>query len=155
MRSADGRFTLGFNGEIYNYKELRHELRAQGQEFRTESDSEVLLNVFAHELQSAEKFRIDADDVFRAIARVHERCSGGYAAVAMITGVGIVAFRDPYGIRPIVFGRRETSGGMEYAVASESVAIDALGFELVRDLSPGEVIFIDKKGTYLSIKMKA
>jgi len=142
---------LAHNGNLTNSEQLKRELfEDDRRHINTESDSEVLLNVFAHELQSAEKFRIDADDVFRAIARVHERCSGGYAAVAMITGVGIVAFRDPYGIRPIVFGRRETSGGMEYAVASESVAIDALGFELVRDLSPGEVIFIDKKGTFFT-----
>ena len=139
--------TLAHNGNLTNSEQLKRELFEDDlRHINTESDSEVLLNVFAHELQSFGKFRIDASDIFRAIARVHERCSGGYAAVAMITGVGIVAFRDPYGIRPIVFGARETSDGTEYAVASESVAIDALGFELIRDLAPGEVVFISKEG---------
>ena len=142
---------LAHNGNLTNSEQLKRELfEDDRRHINTESDSEVLLNVFAHELQNSEKFRINADDVFRAIARVHERCSGGYAAVAMITGVGIVAFRDPHGIRPIVFGRREINGRTEYAVASESVAIDALGFELVRDLAPGEVIFIDKEGSFFT-----
>ena len=139
--------TLAHNGNLTNSEQLKRELFEDDlRHINTESDSEVLLNVFAHELQSFGKFRIDASDIFRAIARVHERCSGGYAAVAMITGVGIVAFRDPYGIRPIVFGGRETADGTEYVVASESVAIDALGFELIRDLAPGEVVFISKDG---------
>ena len=131
--------TLAHNGNLTNAEKLKRELFEDDlRHINTQSDSEVLLNVFAHELQSFGKFRIDASDIFRAIARLHERCSGGYAAVVMITGVGIVAFRDPYGIRPIVFGERETAGGTEYAVASESVAIDALGFNLTRDLAPGE-----------------
>jgi amidophosphoribosyltransferase len=106
----------------------------------------VLLNVFAHELQSTGKFRIDANDIFDAVEKVHERCSGGYAAISMITGVGIIGFRDPHGIRPIVFGKRETDLGTEYMIASESVAIDVLGFELIRDIAPGEVVFISKEG---------
>ena len=139
--------TLAHNGNLTNAEKLKRELFEDDlRHINTQSDSEVLLNVFAHELQSFGKFRIDASDIFRAIARLHERCSGGYAAVVMITGVGIVAFRDPYGIRPIVFGERETAGGTEYAVASESVAIDALGFNLTRDLAPGEVLFISKEG---------
>jgi len=145
--------TLAHNGNLTNSGQLKQELFEDDlRHINTESDSEVLLNVFAHELQSFGKFRIGPGDIFRAIGRVHERCSGGYSAVAMITGVGIVAFRDPYGIRPIVFGKRETAEGTDYIVASESVAIDALDFELIRDLSPGEVIFISKEGevdTYL------
>ena len=145
--------TLAHNGNLTNSDQLKQELFEDDlRHINTESDSEVLLNVFAHELQSFGKFRIGSDDIFRAMERVHERCSGGYSAVAMIAGVGIVAFRDPYGIRPIVFGKRETAEGTDYIVASESVAIDALDFELIRDLSPGEVIFISKEGevdTYL------
>jgi amidophosphoribosyltransferase len=139
--------TLAHNGNLTNSAKLRQELyEDELRHINTESDSEVLLNVFAHELQRRGKLRIDAEDVFAAVARVHERCTGAYAVVALITGVGIVAFRDPYGIRPIVYGHRETPDGMEYAVASESVAIDALGFELVDDIAPGEAVFISKQG---------
>lgn len=139
--------TLAHNGNLTNSERLKQELfEDELRHINTESDSEVLLNVFAHELQRLGKLRIDAEDIFAAVARVHERCRGAYAVVAMITGVGIVAFRDPYGIRPIVFGRRETAEGDEYMVASESVAVDALGFELMRDIAPGEVIFISKHG---------
>jgi amidophosphoribosyltransferase len=112
----------------------------------TDSDSEVLLNVFAHELQRLGKLRIDSNDIFHAIENVHQRCSGGYAAVCMITGVGIIGFRDPHGIRPIVYGKRETDLGTEYMIASESVAIDVLGFELIGDIAPGEAVFISKEG---------
>ncbi len=139
--------TLAHNGNLTNSEQLKQELFEDDlRHINTESDSEVLLNVIAHELQAFGKFRIDAADIFRAVARVHRRCSGGYAAVAMITGVGIIGFRDPYGIRPIVFGKRDTPEGTEYAIASESVALDALGFELIRDIAPGEVVFISKAG---------
>ncbi|MEX2479786.1 MAG: amidophosphoribosyltransferase [Gammaproteobacteria bacterium] len=139
--------TLAHNGNLTNSNRLKQELfEDELRHINTESDSEVLLNVFAHELQRRGKLRIDAEDIFSAVARLHERCAGAYAVVAMITGVGIVAFRDPFGIRPIVFGRRRTAEGDEYMVASESVAIDALGFELIRDLAPGEVVFISKHG---------
>ena len=139
--------TLAHNGNLTNSDQLKRELFEDDlRHINTESDSEVLLNVFAHELHGMGKFRIDASDVFRAVTRVHQRCSGGYAAVAMITGVGILAFRDPYGIRPLVFGQRDTDAGVEYVVASESVAIDTLGFQLVRDVAPGEVVFISKEG---------
>jgi amidophosphoribosyltransferase len=109
----------------------------------TDSDSEILLNVFAHELLKLGKLRLEPDDLFHAVSQVHRRCHGGYAAVAMIVGYGVIAFRDPLGIRPVCFGRRESGGGLEYMLASESVALDALGFELVRDLAPGEAVFID------------
>lgn len=139
--------TLAHNGNLTNSERLKQELFEDDlRHINTDSDSEILLNVFAHELQNLGKFRIDAGDIFRSVARVHQRCRGGYAAVAMISGVGIVAFRDPYGIRPIVFGERETDAGSEYVLASESVAIDTLGFKLVRDLAPGEVVFVSKEG---------
>ena len=139
--------TLAHNGNLTNAERLKQELfEDELRHINTESDSEVLLNVFAHELQKLGKLRIDAEDVFAAVARLHERCAGAYAVVAMITGVGIVAFRDPYGIRPLVFGRRDTAAGDEYMVASESVAIDALGFDLIRDVAPGEAVFISKHG---------
>jgi amidophosphoribosyltransferase len=102
--------------------------------------------VFAHELQAHNHSSLTPAAIFDAVTRVHERCRGGYAVVAMIMEHGIVAFRDPHGIRPIVLGRREVDGGVEHMVASESVALDALGFELVRDILPGEAIFIEKDG---------
>lgn len=139
--------TLGHNGNLTNSEQLKQELFEDDlRHINTDSDSEVLLNVFAHELQRMGKFRIDANDIFRAVERVHERCRGGYAAVSMITGVGIIGFRDPHGIRPIVYGKRETDLGTEYMIASESVAIDVLGFELIGDIAPGEVVFISKEG---------
>lgn len=139
--------TLAHNGNLTNSEQLKRELFEDDlRHINTDSDSEVLLNVFAHELQRIGKIRIDADDIFAAIQRVHERCRGGYAAVAMITGVGIIGLRDPHGIRPIVYGKRETPEGTEYMIASESVAIDVLGFELLGDIAPGEVVFISKSG---------
>jgi amidophosphoribosyltransferase len=138
---------LGHNGNLTNSEQLKRELFQEGlRHINTDSDSEVLLNVFAHELQSFGKRRIGPEDIFLAISRLHARCRGGYAAIAMITGVGIVAFRDPWGIRPIVFGHREHQGGTDYIVASESVAIDVLGYDLIRDIAPGEAIFISKEG---------
>ncbi len=139
--------SLAHNGNLTNAIELKRDLfRADRRHINTDSDSEVLLNVFAHELQQQGKLKITADDVFAAVAGVHRRCRGAYAAVAMITGHGIVGFRDTHGIRPAVFGRRETARGMEYIIASESVAIDSLGFELVRDIAPGEAVYIDTEG---------
>ncbi len=139
--------SLAHNGNLTNVKELKRELFRDGlRHINTESDSEVLLNVFADELQKMGKFRINADDIFSAMKGVFKRCRGGYAAVAMINGVGVVGFRDPNGIRPIVFGKRETKKGTEYLFASESVAIDSLDFERIRDIHPGEAVFVDKKG---------
>ena len=138
---------LAHNGNLTNSERLKRELFHEGlRHINTDSDSEVLLNVFAHELQTYGKTRIGPDDIFRAIGQLHKRCRGGYAVIAMITGVGIIGFRDPYGIRPIVFGSRETEQGTEYVIASESVAIDVLGFKLLRDIAPGEVVFISKEG---------
>ena len=113
----------------------------------TNSDSEVLLNVLAHELQAAAKgFRLDEETVFTAVAGVHRRCRGAYATLAMISGTGLLAFRDPYGIRPLVIGRNDTAKGTEWMVASESVALDVLGFTLIRDLAPGEAVYITEDG---------
>ncbi len=113
----------------------------------TNSDSEVLLNVFAHELQRVVDGNPTAENIFDAVAAVHERCTGGYAVVAMIIGFGIVAFRDPNGIRPLVLGERNIDGHKAYMVASESVALDSLQFQRVRDVGPGECIFIENDGT--------
>jgi len=138
---------LAHNGNLINADELKSGVfRADLRHVNTDSDSEILLNVFAHELSKLGKLRLTEDQVFQAVANVHRRCTGGYAAVAMIVGYGIVAFRDPHGIRPVAFGVRETSEGPECMVASESVALDVLGFELVRDLAPGEAIFIEESG---------
>jgi len=139
--------TLAHNGNLTNAHALKKDLFQEDlRHINTDSDSEVLLNIFAHELHQLNKLQVTHQDVFEAVQGVHRRCRGGYAAVAMITGLGIVAFRDPNGIRPIVFGKRNTSKGTEYMVASESVAIDVLGFELIRDIAPGEAIFITADG---------
>jgi amidophosphoribosyltransferase len=139
---------LAHNGNLTNAPVLKQELFVQDQRhINTDSDSEVLLNVFAHELQDLGKLRLDADDLFQAVAGVHRRCRGAYAVVAMITGFGILAFRDPYGIRPLVYGERQGPNGKEYMIASESVALDVLGFHLIRDVEPGEALFIEKNGT--------
>ncbi|KEA63835.1 Amidophosphoribosyltransferase [Marinobacterium lacunae] len=138
---------LAHNGNLTNTEQLADEIfRSDLRHINTTSDSEVLLNIFAHELQALGKLRPSAEDIFKAVKRVHERCQGGYAVVAIITGYGIVAFRDPCGIRPLVYGKRETSVGVEYMVASESVALDTSGFVLERDIEPGEAIFIDTHG---------
>ena len=138
---------LAHNGNLTNADELKKEIfRDEQRHINTDSDSEVLLNVFAHELQHPGKLRIDENDIFHAVTRVHERCRGGYAAIVMINGYGIVGFRDPYGIRPILFGKRETEQGTEYMIASESVAMNVLDFEVVRDIAPGEAVFISVDG---------
>lgn len=148
--------TLAHNGNLTNAEALKKDLfREELRHINTDSDSEVLLNVLAHELHKLNKMEINHKDIFKAVQGVHQRCRGGYAAVAMITGLGILAFRDPYGIRPVVFGKRNTDTGTEYMVASENVAIDILGFDLVRDLAPGEAIFISADGqlyTYQGIE---
>jgi amidophosphoribosyltransferase len=138
---------LAHNGNLVNAEELKRMLlESDRRHLNTGSDSEILLNVFAHELARLTSGDLTPDTILSAVEAVHKRCSGGYAVVAMIIGYGIVAFRDPHGIRPVVLGVRETEHGTERMVASESVALDALGFELERDLKPGEAVFIDRQG---------
>jgi len=138
---------LAHNGNLTNAEELKQDVFVQDlRHINTASDSEILLNVFAHELQAQDRLRIDEEDVFRAVEGVHRRCRGGYAAVAMIPGFGMFGFRDPYGIRPVVYGKRETDRGTEYMIASESVALDTNGFELVDDIAPGECVLVDVRG---------
>lgn len=139
--------SLAHNGNLTNSEELKNELfRDDLRHINTDSDSEVLVNVLADELQRMGKPRLEVGDVFDAVGKLHKRCRGGYAAVAMISGFGILGFRDPFGIRPVIFGERDTEAGKEYVIASESVAIDSLGFTVIRDIKPGEAIFITKDG---------
>lgn len=139
--------TLAHNGNLTNTKQLKKELFIQDQRhLNTNSDSEVLLNVFAHELQQLGKLELNKNDIFKAVEGVHRRCKGAYAVVIMIPSIGILGFRDPHGIRPIIFGERKTEQGPEYMIASESVALDALGFALIRDIEPGEAVFIEESG---------
>ena len=139
---------LAHNGNLTNADELKRDLfREDRRHINTDSDSEILLNVFAHELHSGTRnLTFNEDDVFRAVSAVHRRCRGGYAAVAMIPGYGVIAFRDPNGIRPLVFGERATEKGPEMMVASESVALDTLDFDLVRDVQPGEAVIFTEDG---------
>jgi amidophosphoribosyltransferase len=138
---------IAHNGNLTNSEELSEDIyRDDLRHLNTDSDSEVLLNVMAHELQVLGKIRPSAADVFEAIKAVHRRCRGAYAAVALIVGYGVVGFRDKYGIRPLVFGEKHTAKGTEYMLASESVALDSQGFTLVRDVAPGEAIYIDEQG---------
>ena len=138
---------LGHNGNLTNTGELaRLVTRDDRRHLNTGSDSEVLINVFAHELERAAEGRPGPGDFFEAVAQVHRRCRDAYAVVALVAGAGVVGFRDPHGIRPLVVGRRSTPDGDEHMLASESVALDALGFELVCDLEPGAAAFIDADG---------
>ncbi len=141
---------LAHNGNLTNADVLRNELFKQDlRQLNTSSDSEVLLNIFAHELKKAigeSSLRAAPDDVFNAIRGVFRRCRGAYAVAAMIVGVGIIAFRDPCGIRPLAYGIRKDKGETSHIFASESVAMDVLGYDLVRDIAPGEVMLVDLQG---------
>jgi amidophosphoribosyltransferase len=140
--------TLAHNGNLTNQAELKESLfRNDRRHINTNSDSEVLLNVLAHEIQEAANgFSLDAEAVFKAVGVVHRRVRGAYAVVAQIAGHGMLAFRDPYGIRPLCLGMNEGEHGVEYMVASESVALEGIGFRFVRDIAPGEAVFIDNDG---------
>ncbi len=139
--------SLAHNGNLTNSEELSRDLYKEDlRHINTDSDSEVLLNIFAHELQTLAKMQPTAEDVFTAVRGVHRRCKGGYAALVMLGGYGIVGFRDRNGIRPLVFGKREHKGFTEYMLASESVALDSQGFTVIRDVAPGEAVYIDVKG---------
>ena len=138
---------LAHNGNLTNAEKLNEDLfRADRRHINTNSDSEVLLNVFAHELQDVSSMRTSPEEIFEAVRRVHERAVGAYAVVALITGYGIVGFRDPCGIRPLIYGKRETASGTEYMIASESVALKVLGFEVIADVLPGQAVYIDMSG---------
>jgi amidophosphoribosyltransferase len=138
---------LGHNGNLINAERLSRELFDEDRRhINTESDSEVLLNCLAHEMAQHADHGLHPKAVFAAVDRVHRRCRGGYAAVALIAGVGLVGFRDPHGIRPAVLGQRSTPHGQEYIIASESVVLDILGFELVADLAPAETVLITLDG---------
>ena len=143
---------LGHNGNLTNSEQLKQQMFRQDlRHINTSSDSEVLLNVLAHEIeQTALNSVLDTDMIFEAVAGVHRRCKGAYAVVAMVANFGLLAFRDPNGIRPLVIGKHESADGVEYIVASESVALDVLGFKLVRDVAPGEAIFVDMDGNFYS-----
>jgi amidophosphoribosyltransferase len=143
---------LGHNGNLTNADQLKDEMFRQDlRHINTNSDSEVLLNVLAHELEKTSvKLRLDPQTIFAAVSNVHRRCRGAYAVIAMISGYGVLAFRDPYGIRPAVIGYNDTEEGTEYMVSSESVAIDSLGFKVLRDIAPGEAVLIDEEGNFYS-----
>ena len=138
---------LAHNGNLTNSHQLKEDIfRVARRHVNTTSDSEVLLNVLAHELHNSGVMELQAEHIFRAVANVHRKVRGGYAVVALIIGHGLLAFRDPNGIRPLVMGKRETELGTEYMVASESVALDADGFTVLRDVSPGEAVYITEQG---------
>ena len=139
---------IAHNGNLTNAEELREQIRNHDlRHLNTDSDSEVLLNIFAYELQSQGKLHPNQHDIFAAIEGVHARCNGAYAVVGLIANYGTFAFRDQFGIRPLCYGRKRVLNKHEYAIASESVVLESLGFEFVRDLSPGEGLFIDKSGS--------
>ena len=144
---------LVHNGNLTNTRELTAELyNVDRRHLNTHSDTELLLNVLANELQSGiTGLSLDEEQVFGAVARVHERVEGSYAAIALIAGYGLLAFRDPFGIRPLVLGRRSNAEGRdEWVVASESLVLESGGYEIVRDVEPGEAILIAPDGSMTS-----
>ncbi len=139
--------TMAHNGNLTNDAELKKEMfRQDRRHINTDSDSEILLNIFAQELQKQDVYRIKPNNVFEAVSGVHKRCLGAYAVTAMITRDGLVGFRDPNGIRPLIYGKRETKNGISHILASESVSLLTQGYEIVRDIEPGEAIYITLKG---------
>jgi len=143
---------LVHNGNLVNTNKLRDEVfKDDYRHINTSSDSEVLLNVFAHALQNNNKNGLNNESIFKAVEEVHERVEGAYSVILMILGYGLVAFRDPNGIRPLVFGKKDES---KYMFSSESVALECLGYKLCRDVDPGEAIFIDVKGQMHKNKYK-
>ena len=143
--------SLAHNGNLTNSKELANELfHAEMRHLNTDSDSEVLLNIFAHELAKQREIYPSAEHVFKAVSKTHRRCDGAYAVIALITGHGILAFRDNNGIRPLSIGIRKGKERDEYIVASEDALFTSQGFDKLRDVEPGEAIFIDKKGNLFS-----
>lgn len=143
---------LAHNGNLTNAELLKNDLfKNDRRHINTDSDTEVLLNVFAHELQqSTSGYSLDPGNVFKAVAMVHKRVRGSYAVVAQIAGHGLLAFRDPFGIRPLCLGVTDSDKGREYMIASESVALEGTGFRFERDIAPGEAVFIDIDGKMFS-----
>jgi len=142
---------LGHNGNLINTEELTQQLfDSDRRHLNTKSDSELLLNVLAHELQNQNPPQLEPGHIFSAVDAVYKRCKGAFSSIVLICGHGVLGFRDPHGIRPMVLGSRETKKGTEYALASESVALDVLGFSLMRDLKPGESVFISLEGQLFS-----
>jgi amidophosphoribosyltransferase len=139
---------LAHNGNLTNWEQLKIEMfQNDRRHINTDSDSEVLLNVLAHEIQQATTgYSLDPSALFKAVSMLHKRVRGSYAVVAQIAGYGLLAFRDPFGIRPLCIGFNDTEKGTEYMLASESVALEGLGFRFLRDVMPGEAIFIDLEG---------
>jgi len=141
---------LAHNGNLTNAAKLRKRIfKDDLRHVNTSSDSEILLNVLAHEIYSAlgsEKYQLSNNHIFEAVRGVFRRCRGGYAVVAFVVGVGIIAFRDKHGIRPLIYGYRDTEAGKEYMVASESVALDSQGFKIISDVKPGEAIILPVTG---------
>ncbi len=143
--------SLAHNGNLINSDDLRNTIFERDlRHLNTDSDSEVLLNVLAHELEKNGKVSINPEDIFNAINGLHEKCQGAYACVSLIANQGLLGFRDPLGIRPLVLGRKEKKRGTEYILASESSALSVLGFQRLRDVLPGEAIFIDREGHFYS-----
>ncbi|GAC25932.1 MAG: amidophosphoribosyltransferase [Alteromonadaceae bacterium] len=135
------------NGNLTNAHELKDDVfRIAKRHINTTSDSELLLNIIAHELHNCEGLSLTPEEVFKAVTTVHKKVRGAYAVVAAIIGNGMLAFRDPFGIRPLALGKRKTEFGDEYMVASESVALDAVGFTFIRDVAPGEAIYVTESG---------
>jgi amidophosphoribosyltransferase len=135
------------NGNLTNAHELKDEVeKVAKRHINTTSDSELLLNIIAHELQNCEGLHLTPEEVFKAVSKVHVKIRGAYAVVAVIIGNGMLAFRDPFGIRPLSLGKRKTEFGDEYMVASESVALDAVGFTFIRDVAPGEAVYVTESG---------
>ena len=139
------------NGNLTNSKELGVQLfHAEMRHLNTDSDSEVLLNIFAHELGKQREIYPSAEHIFKAVAKTHRRCDGAYAVLALITGHGILAFRDNNAIRPLSIGIRKGETRDEYIIASEDALFESQGFKKLRDVEPGEAVYIDKKGNFHS-----
>ena len=150
--SAPFGIILAHNGNLTNAPILLSEMAYRDRRhINTNSDTEVLLNVLADELQKeTNSAALDDDSIFKAVVGLNKRVKGSYAVVALIAGFGLLAFRDPFGIRPLCIGRIDTPQGPEWMLASESVALEGLGFTVVRDVQPGEAIYIDMDGNFHS-----
>ena len=148
--SAPFGIILAHNGNLTNAPMLRSEMAYRDRRhINTNSDTEVLLNVLADELQKeTNSAALDDDSIFKAVAGLNKRVKGSYAVVSLIAGFGLLAFRDPFGIRPLCIGKIDTPDGTEWMVASESVALEGLGYTFVRDVIPGEAIYIDLDGNF-------